>query len=257
MKTNFWFLLIAVLIISSQSFSAIGQEYKPFSKLDASLRFSTMGLGLEAITPLSPNFRARAGVDYLGFNTSHYNISLEDNGGYLNKAFGYTPDYRAKFGLSMFHGHLLVDYHPMPTGIFYITAGVYAGSNKIDLDGFLSNPENDNMAVLLPGMEWPELDLDGHKIDVTNGYVEDLELKLGGAIKPYLGFGLGRTFGKSKFGYKVELGVLYQGDYSVKQSGVKIDEDSTGLNDFEDIDKYTKWLKWWPMVNFQLTYNIF
>lgn len=250
-------LVIGLLFLSTLSFTVVSQENKPFSKMDVSLRFSTMGLGLEVSSPLNSNFKTRAGVDYMRFTTGYYNTSLGDNSGNLRKAFGYTPDYRTKVGLSLFHGHLLVDYYPVGTGIFYITTGVYAGFNKILPDGFLSNPDDNSIAILLPGEKWPVVELSGHQIDVTNGHIDDLEVKLGRTIKPYLGFGLGRTFGKSKFGYKVELGVLYQGNYSVRQSGIKINVTEADLNDFEDVYGYIKKLKFWPMVNFQLTYNIF
>lgn len=248
--------IVILLMIYSLTTSVFCQENKLFGQWDASLRISTMGIGAEAETRINTYLKARAGIDYFSFKTSYYNISLEDRETNLKGSFGYIPDYRTKIGLSLIHGHLLADFYPVPTGKFYITGGIYIGSNKLTPDGFLAD-DNNNVAVLLPGKEWPVLELEGHKIDVTNGHVEDLELRLGGLIKPYLGIGLGSKFGKSKFGYKVELGMLYQGDYSVKQNGIKIDMDSTGVNDFEDIDKYTKWLKWWPMLNFQITYSLF
>lgn len=238
---------------------AQAQEYTPLSHLNVGLRVSTMGIGVEAATPLNKYFRARAGVDIMTFSTNYFNIELNDWSDDLRNSFGYVPDYRVKGKLGMFHGHLLADFHPMPTGIFHITAGVFLGSTKVTADGYLAD-SNDNESVLLPGEEWPHLELDGRVIDVTGGRAK-VDLQLGLPVKPYVGIGIGRAVTNSRFGFKFELGVLYQGNYTLKQGGHKLDLADFDIDDngdmMDDIHQYTDWLKLWPMVNFQLTYRIF
>lgn len=251
MKHCFLILVLACAI----HFSAKSQDYSLFSHLNVGLRVSTMGIGVEAATPLNDYFRARAGFDILTFKTSYFDISLNDYSDDLYDSFGYVPDYRLKAKLGMFHGHLLADFHPIPSGIFHITAGVFLGSTKVTADGYLAD-SNGKESELLPGKEWPHLELDGRIIDVTGGRAK-LDLQLGLPVKPYVGVGIGRSVTKSRLGFKFELGVLYQGDYTLKQGGHKLELSDTGIDTLEDVDKYTKWLQFWPMVNFQLTYRIF
>ncbi|GHU56980.1 hypothetical protein FACS189411_09160 [Bacteroidia bacterium] len=231
------------------------QEYNPFSHVTVGLSASTLGVGLEAATPLSKNFNARAGIDYVGFNAGYVNFDLDDNSSALYDAIGYVPNYRAKIGFDQFHGHLLADFYPMTNGVFHLTAGVYLGSSKINVDGFLAD-QNDQPATLKPGFEWPSINLDGYDVPLTNGRA-NVGFLLRNAVKPYIGLGLGKFVTKHRLGFKFDFGAFYQGDYSVKQNGKKINLDDTELNNFEDIDQYTKWLKWWPVINFQLTYRIF
>lgn len=247
--------ILLILVLTCSITTIWAQDQKAFSHFNIALRASTTGVGLEAATPLHKNFNARAGFNFIGFNTGYHNFDLDDNNNELYDAIGFIPNYRMKAKFNLAHGHLLADYHPLAKGIFHITAGVYLGSNKTKAKGFLSD-ENNNMVELQDGFEWPILDFDGHEINTEGGRI-DLDLRLGNAIKPYLGFGLGHAVTQKRLGFKFELGVLYQGDYSLKQNGKKVSFSDTEINNFQDVDKYTKWLKWWPMLNFQLTYNIF
>jgi len=226
-----------------------------FNHLNLSLRLNTLGFGLEAATPLNEQFVLRGGFDLFPISFGNHTYSLRKEFSQLEYAFGYIPQYRGKAKVNFFNGHVLADFYPIKTGIFHITAGVFIGSNKATLDGFLSDP-NDNPAKLLPGYEWPVFEYGNHRIDLTGGNL-DFDLKLGNVIKPYVGVGLGRAFSKNKFGFKVELGVMYQGDYTLKQNGSEFRFGDIILSDGKDAEDYEKWLKWWPMLNFQLTYRIF
>ena len=106
------------------------------------------------------------------------------------------------------------------------------------------------------GLEWPELDFDGHALNINSGNL-DATLQLGKTIKPYFGFGLGRAISRSRVSFMFEMGIIYQGNYTLKQNGEKVELATSGYESFEDINDYTKWLKWWPMLNFQITYKIF
>ena len=104
---------------------------------------------------------------------------------------------------------------------------------------------------------WPSLVFDSHELNLNNDRL-DADVQLGGFIKPYLGAGVGRAISKNnRLTFKFELGVLYQGAYSLKQNGHKVELNKDNTENFDEIDSYTKWLKWWPMMNFQLSYRIF
>lgn len=225
------------------------------SHLNVSAGVSTLGFTFEAATPITESLKLRAGFDVFNFNTKQYDFDIDDNEGSLHDAFGFTPTYEAKGSLNAFHGHALVDYYPFKKGILHFTAGVYLGSNKIKAKGILTDGDG-NPAELRPGYEWPTIDFDGKQLNIDNGRI-DAELELGQTIKPYFGIGLGRAVSKRRLGVKFELGVLYQGDYTLRQNGQKVVSTSDVEASIQDADQVTKWLKWWPMVNLQINYRIF
>lgn len=224
------------------------------SHLSIALRASTMGGGIQAATPINDYFKLRAGLDYMNFKTSSIDITLDDPDGAFQQSLGYTPDYKMKGKLNLTHGNVLVDFHPTK-GIFHLTAGFYIGANKVKVDGMLVDPDG-KKAELKPGQSWPTINFDGHQLEINDANL-NAELQLGKAIKPYFGFGLGRAIAHNRVSFKFELGALYQGDYTLKQNGKKIDANKNLSENFDDVDKYTNLLKWWPMLNFQISYRIF
>jgi hypothetical protein len=225
-----------------------------FKHLGVGVRASTMGLGLEVSTTLSKNFKLRGGYNFASYSHD-FSISMDDDN--LRQAVGYDPDYKTTGKLQFSSGHLLLDIHPMRYGVFHFTAGVFIGGNKIKANGRLVDPTTGAESELLPGEDWPQLALEKHLIDINGGKI-DAAFHLGdAAIKPYFGIGIGRSLPKSRLGFMFELGALYQGDYVIKQNGKEVNLTNTINESFEDIGDYTKWLKWWPVLNFQLTYRIF
>jgi len=226
------------------------------SHVSVALRASTLGVGLQAATPINDYFKLRAGIDIIGFKTSTFDVGLEDPDDAFKQSIGYTPDYSMKGELAFTNGNILVDYHPTK-GIFHLTAGVFIGTNKLKARGFLSNPSNGQPAELKPGAtHWPTVDFDGHVLTLDDANL-NADLQLGGFIKPYFGLGVGRAIANKRVSFKFELGLIYQGDYTLKQNGRKVEVFSNASENFEDIDTYTRLLKWWPMMNFQLSYKIF
>ncbi|MCC9042389.1 hypothetical protein LNQ81_06735 [Myroides sp. M-43] len=262
--------LILVLLISSSVFASKSTMIEDHDKgrystshydgvflshLNVAAGVSTLGFTIEAATPLSERLKLRAGIDVFNFNTKQYDFDIDDTEGTLHEAFGFTPTYESKGSLNAVHGHALVDFYPFKGGILHLTAGAYIGSNKLKAKGILTDG-NGTLVELKPGYEWPTIDFDGKELDINHGRL-DAELTLGQTIKPYIGIGLGRAVSKKRLGVKFEIGVMYQGDYTLKQNGKTV-ATTTDINaSIEDADKVTKWLKWWPMVNLQLNYRIF
>jgi hypothetical protein len=224
------------------------------SHLSIALRASTLGGGIQAATPINNYFTLRAGLDYMGYKTGDINIALDDPDGMFQQSLGYTPDYKMKGKLNLTHGNVLVDFHPTK-GIFHLTAGFFVGTNKIKADGMLVD-SNGEKAELKPGESWPTINLEGHQLEIADANL-NAELQLGKVIKPYFGLGLGRAIANKRVSFKFELGAMYQGDYSLKQNGKKLDISKDVSENFDDIDTYTNLLKWWPMLNFQISYKIF
>jgi hypothetical protein len=236
---------------------AQNEESTPIGGVSLALRASLSGVGLEAATALSNHIFARAGVDYLGFQSSYYDVALPDKKGKLYDAFGYVPDYHAKGKLQFLNGRLLVDYHPSANGIFHLTAGAYIGSFGAHVDGYLVD-HNGQPSVLKEGREWPVIEFDDQTIDMTDGRA-NLDLQLGNIVKPYIGIGLGRAVTERRLGYKVELGVIYLGPYTLKQDGksINLGSNTEDVPEIDDAHRILSSIRWMPTLSVQISYRIF
>ncbi|MDR0994926.1 MAG: hypothetical protein LBL81_01395 [Tannerella sp.] len=234
------------------------EQTTPLKHLSLGLRLSTLGIGVEAATPLfEKHLTLRAGLNLLPVDAGYWNVTIPDDAeNHLYQAFGYVPKYRARPKMDFMYGDLLVDYHPH--GIFHLTAGFYIGESAISVKGYLADWRNGNsQAVLKEGYKWPSIDLNGQLIETTGGRA-NVKLRLGYLVKPYLGLGVGRALAKNKrLSFKFELGALYQGPYTLRQNGKKLDLAHSDDADTRDIDRFLGYLCWWPMMNFQLSYRIF
>ncbi|MHC5352672.1 hypothetical protein ACYSNX_00530 [Myroides sp. LJL115] len=259
LKTVFFLVLLmttsAVLGQSKSSKSDLLRDNKPFSHMALSAGFSTLGTTIEVSTPVAKRLKLRAGVDFFKYNTKQFSMDLQDPNGVLKEYFHTEPKLRTKANIHLFHAHLLVDYYVFEKSIFYISAGVYLGNTKFGTKGRLED-QYGNLIELKPGKDWPEIIFDGKKLEVIQAKV-DAELKLGDVVKPYLGIGIGRAIPKNRFGIKAELGIIYQGAYSIYQNGQKLPTLTRSELYIEDSQKYTKWLKWWPKASIQLSYRLF
>ncbi|MDR1406649.1 MAG: hypothetical protein LBJ23_01210 [Tannerella sp.] len=261
MKKHYFFVITAIAVAATTVWPTLrAQETAPFSQMNLALKFSTMGAGLELATPLGSYLNMRAGADMLPLSSQGYdNYSLNSYSDDLEPAFGFTPEYRAKGKIQMIHGHLLADIYPTSRSIFHLTVGAYVGTSQIKIQGSIVDPKNNAQAELLEGYEWPDLNIDGYEVTTKDGRA-NLDLLLGNAVKPYLGIGLGRAVTRKSFGVKFELGVLYQGDYTLKQDGRILNLKNTDEIEGEDIsliNDYAKWIKWWPMLNLQFSFRLY
>lgn len=228
----------------------------PFSELTFSGGISTMGLTAEIATPLSLKFQLRGGLNFFYYKSKSYENNLSDPHGYLRSAFGYKPDMVMSGKLNTLHTHALIDFYPVKGGMFFISSGFYVGQNKLKLNGYLQNKEGER-AVLKEGQDWPTLDFQGNIITTNNGDV-NIDGIIGNTIKPYVGVGLGKTVTKKKLGFTIELGIMYQGDYRLKQNGAEITynfDENVEYN--KETEKWLNRIKWWPKASIQLRYRLF
>lgn len=236
-----------------------GQNSDQFLKeLGLSLGFSTMGFGLEAVTPLSKSFKIRAGFDYMPQIISiHEDPSVQDYTllGKIGK--GYYPDYSVDFKPSFFNGHIYLDYYPIKESSFHIVGGFLIGGNDIKADGELVSPHDGTKATLAdPNDTWPTLIVEGYKLNIDNGNL-NTSIRMGGIVKPYLGIGFGKFLSDSRWNVNFDLGIIYQGTYSIRQYGKTADKEQDYKSSAIDIKKYTDLVKVLPMLNLQVTYRLF
>ena len=218
--------------------SANAQD-KLFESWSAGINAGLYGAGVQGATSINPYLKARVGFDYLGLS---YNSSVDFSADAIGTGAnldGEISDFSMKFP----NAKVMIDFYPAPKGIFSITAGLYFGSNKITAKGMVNNYAGEEFGfediVIKPNA------------DGSFG----AKLKLGNAVKPYLGIGLGRTIPRKSIGFRFELGIVYQGEMKFESDNVS----NTALNlatNVEEIDISKTLLKLWPMMNFSLTYRI-
>lgn len=228
-----------------------------FKKLALSIGFSTMGFGLETATPLSQSFKIRAGVDYMPVLISlNKAISVKDDN-LSTKVGGYYPDYDVDFKPSFFNGHIYLDYYPMRQSSFHVVGGVIIGSNDIKASGKLINPTDGSTSTLVnPNDTWPTLIVEGYELNIDDANL-DASIRMGGTIKPYLGIGFGNILSNSRWNVNFDIGMIYQGTYSIRQDGKTASKIDGYTSSAIDIEKYTNMVKVLPMLNLQIAYRLF
>lgn len=132
-------LLFATLSTAFLSTSA--QKVSAFEHLDIGVTLGTTGVGIDVATPLSEQFRVRAGFSFVPEFDVKMNFDMDgENGSNVNSVADKFADLT---GLAIddnidmigqpniFNGNLLVDFYPIKNVNFHVTAGFYVGSSRI------------------------------------------------------------------------------------------------------------------------------
>ena len=132
-------LLFATLSAAFLSTSA--QKVSAFEHLDIGVTLGTTGVGVDVATPLSEQFRVRAGFSFVPEFDVKMNFDMDgENGSNVNSVADKFADLT---GLAIddnidmigqpniFNGNLLVDFYPIKNVNFHVTAGFYVGSSRI------------------------------------------------------------------------------------------------------------------------------
>lgn len=231
------------------------QEKIFFSRMDLSLRLSTVGIGVEASSILHNQVNGRLGINLLFYDINDIHVPIKVDIGSISEYFGYVPDLNIKTSVEMIHSHILFDFYPVRNGKFHLTAGAFLGVNTLNISGNLID-KNKEPAELLPGYEWPDLRSGDMFIEVNEGIV-DMELLLGNAIKPYLGIGFSNFKLNDDVNMKFELGIIYQGKYTFLQDDRIVMMNKEYMSYFGDLLKLEKWLKWYGVLNIQFNFRLF
>jgi hypothetical protein len=161
--------------------------------------------------------------------------------------------YDPKFKISAFK--VLVDYYPMKNGIFSISTGFYAGTNKISATAKVDDYE---LLVAINRGEHPVFEIDDLVIKPKPDGTLSGQFILGNTVKPYFGLGLGRTIANNRIGFKFDIGTIYQGHYSFESPQVTGHGSAvnSGTNDFLKDNDVPTWIAdIWPLINFSLSYR--
>ena len=216
-------LFVATALLCSAAYAQKPSEGGAFENFGVNMKAGLLnGVGLDFSTSLHPNIKARLGFNYLGFNAKNV-IDGED-----------LEEGKIKF----INADLLFDYYPVKNGVFHITAGTFIGSSKVMVAGSGFDEFSLNDYVIVPD---------------ENGYFKGT-VKFGGAVKPYLGLGLGRTIPNRRVGFKFEMGVIYQGKFKVESDYLNPSMTSNDVEDTEKIPYLDS--KFLPSITMSLVFRI-
>lgn len=239
---------------------SLNVEDRLLNKLALSYSLSSMGIGINAITPISSSVNVRAGLNYFPESMAVHQILRVDDNKLIDRV-GYAPDYNVNFKPNLFHGNILLDIYPAKDKPFHFVVGAYIGVGDIRARGRLKNPANGENSVLKPEKEaegWPLLNVEGYALNINNGIL-DADIRMGSIIKPYIGLGFGYTIPRVKnLSFSFEVGAAYQGDYKIRQDGKQAPSmDLNYQSSAIDIKKYANYVKVWPMISFQINHRLF
>jgi len=212
----------------------------PFEHLAVSIEAGTTGIGAQVAVPLIPNLALRGGFTVFPLSVSYtyegeYTYEEEN----LGRSFSVPMDAK----IEMFNGNLMLDIFPVRDSRFHFTAGLVFGSDRIiTVTG--QSPYDEPIQI---GDVWIYPD----QLGSVTAWIQTRN------VKPYLGIGFGRTIPRSRFGYKFELGGLFQGSPKITTDNAI----ANGGLDHPDVNKLNKYLddyfQVYPVLKFNLTYRIF
>lgn len=240
------FLLLSIIVFKGNA------QYIPFDSWGVGVNAGLYGFGVQGATTLSPNFKLRVGVDYFSYTdreSGEFDIDV------IFREYEVTTQARLSDTKITFPNFkAMVDYYPVANSIFSITGGFYFGNNRASTNGLIDGYE----ALVETLGAKPVLRYEDVVITPNDDGSFDGKLVMGNTVKPYLGIGIGRTIPRNRVGVKFELGMVYQGEYSL--SSPNINEAGNAwfdrLTDELDLPFSESLLKWWPMLNLSLTYRI-
>ncbi|MDD4515051.1 hypothetical protein [Massilibacteroides sp.] len=215
------------------------KEYKPFGNMSVSVNVGTLGVGVQLASSVTPALSFRTGLSLL-----KYSYDYEYKGVVSYKEYEMELPVPLNAKANMVNGLLLADIFPFKKSPFHIIGGVYWGTaNIINVVG-----EADYSVEITHELVIPAKGVVSAKLETNK-------------IKPYVGLGFTRSFTKNnRFGFTIELGAMFHGTPKV------IIEESTVVTDYGDFDidgelndmnKFLKDIKVYPLLNFQLNFRLF
>lgn len=172
---------------SAQQVDLYGAPVHPFSKFALGAEFGSLGLGLQAATPLTRTLNLRAGADFLNFGS------------------GFTVDaaqYESQAHLRS--GHISVDWHPMGGG-FRISPELL-----IFKSGF-------SASVFVAGGQAFELGNTPYVSSATDPVHGGASISMQKTVMPALTIGFGNLIGERRRHWSIpfEIGAAYTGHYTL------------------------------------------
>lgn len=215
MRQKLTILFLITLIAFSSN--SFAQDY------GAGIKIGTRGFRVEGLRSFGPDFNVRLGYALLPISTE----GGESTDDYL---------YDAKATLSSLS--IITDWFPFEN-TFRLSAGFLINLNKGEID------LNPTQSYQVGGDEYTPDKLGNLKAEIDFN-----------RIAPYLGIGFGNPMaGDSGFKFSFAAGTFYHGAPRVKLSADGLISPSASPDQEETLESNLKWFKWYPVLNFGVTYK--
>jgi hypothetical protein len=187
----------------------------------ASVKVSTLGVGVEAYRSIGPDFNVRLGVA---------NFSYTANG------VSNSDTYTANANLKLLSFSALADWFPFENSL-RVSAGLFVNLNKADI-------------TLIPKKTYTQ-----GNIQYTPDKLGQLNAELTfNKVAPYIGLGLGNpTGGAPGLGFTFDVGTFFQGGPKASMTATKLLGPSASQSGILQDD--LKSLKFYPVLSFGLFYK--
>jgi hypothetical protein len=219
-KVKYFFVVLSLVLVSNVFAQPKTVPVSPTRSYAATLKLSSLGIGLDATTNLAKDFNVRVGGQFYAFSV---------NGGKTGDDFIYTADTK------LLSFSALVDYFPGGS-IFKISGGLLINLNKVETN-------------LVPGQSYV---INGKTYDKSNlgDVTTTTEFT---KVNPYLGIGIGNALAYKKFGFTMDLGTTYQFEPQVSMTGNGLIAPTARQSDI--VQNNISWFKLYPVLMFGLTYK--
>lgn len=195
--------------------------------IGAGVSVGTNGLGLQLTAGFTEKLNARVGGHF-------FSAEMEGDTDLDDTNMFYTAD----GNLSFVSG--IVDFHPTG-GSFRISAGAFYNT----LTGGGSVTPNEDIDV--EGRAYTPSEVGTLAVDV------DFDSK----IAPYAGLGFGNAISGGRFGFTLDLGVLYVGSPNVDLTASGMLTPTASAEQEQQIERNLESVKWYPVINLGFTTRLF
>lgn len=199
-------------------------------------KVGTLGVGIEGVGAISPNFNGRLGFNYLGFS-----------GEFNQRNVDYDGD------VQLLNATGMLDWFPSSESGFRVTGGLVYQNNRVDAIA------RSTETLEIGGIEFPVSAVGQLQGTVT----------FPNTVAPYIGIGYGNSVRRgSGLSFNIDLGVLFPGSpqASLQATGSGVDmiegipELQNMLNDAiaqeeNDIEEDLRWLGVYPVVSIGVSYQ--
>ncbi len=193
------------------------------SYYNVALKVGTLGVGVDFSMPITDYLNARLNIN--GFS---YSDTMTENG----------IDYSAT--ATLLTAGLLLDYYPMASNAFRVSAGVYYNGNQLEGDAELAS------GITIKGNPYTSAQIGSLAI----------ETKLN-EVAPYIGIGWGNKGSEKGWGFSVDVGAMYHGEVGIDATlatsslTVENDVEAERLSLENDMSDYS----FYPVIMLGVTYT--
>ena len=262
-------MMVAVILLTSVGSVMAQNEYKRglFNHVGLNVGAGTEGISVGLAAPVTGFFELEAGVNVMPSFKLSGDLDVDVNTSSLPQVptvtYPTSATIHAEGSFDRTTFNVKANLYPFGGGTkFFIAAGLSIGGEKIaEVTG--SCDELRKFSQSLPTQELKNefrqavsANLAGYNLQFDENYNVQGDIRCK-KVRPYLGLGFGRLVPKNRLGMRLELGCQFMDKLKVYQNDTEIDINKA-LEDAgdDDLSKFVKDLKIYPVVNFSFTGRI-